>query len=283
MIFLPARALRYPERLACSGKASEAMMTFMNSDLHTPDSNSQPLQELQSFFGEMLELGATKPKESFKPLTDGLGLESPKRSVAPEVAVAVPVKKVEPPKRQTSPQPAPAAPPSYSSVVAPEPSVKRPPAIPVSSPPPLPSVSLIKRVSSVVLDQLFVQTLWAVALVITSNILSGFETGFSAEVFRSFSDPLFFRFAVLEFAALWLGYLAICLGTTNMTFGMWVWGIRISYGSKNDENYGLRKLMRIFWSFVFFAPIFPSILLIFRKNERNILDGLSGSNVYLVQ
>lgn len=260
------------------------MMSLMNSDLHPPTANSQPLQELQSFFGEMLELGATQPKESFKPLTDGLGLESPKRSVPVEATVAPSPKKVEPPKRPLSPLPAPTPAPSYSSVVAAEPTPpKRPPALPISSPPPLPSVSLLKRISSVVLDQLFVQTLWAVALVITSNILSGFETGFSAEVFRSFSDPLFFRFAVLEFATLWLGYLALCLGITNMTFGMWVWGIRISYGNKTDENYGLRKLMRIFWSFVFFAPVLPSILLLFRKNERNILDGLSGSNVYLVQ
>ncbi len=131
------------------------------------------------------------------------------------------------------------------------------------------------------MDQVFVQALWLIALVITSNIFSGFETGLSAGVFRNLSEPLFFRFAILEFAALWLGYLALSLGIFGMTFGMWVWGIRISYGDPRDENYGLRKLMRILWSFMFYAPVLPSLLLVFRKNDKNLVDALSGSNLFL--
>lgn len=262
----------------------------MNSDFNASSSNKNSLQELQSFIGEILQSENELSRESFRPLTDGLGLESPKHfTVADDLPIARPIKKLEAePAKKVEVKPvreplAPANPsrPSYSGVViaSPVPQIISPtPAVP----PPIPSVSLMKRISCVVLDQLFVQTLWAIALVITSNILTGFETGFSAAVFKGFSNPLFFRFAVLEFATLWLGYLAICLGITNMTFGMWVWGIRISYGDKRDENYGLRKIMRIFWSFVFFAPILPSVLLLFRKNQRNLLDALSGSNIYSV-
>jgi uncharacterized RDD family membrane protein YckC len=130
------------------------------------------------------------------------------------------------------------------------------------------------------MDEMFVLTVFAVAIVVMSNFLTGFSSGFSVKVFKSFTNPLFARFAMLQFAVLWAGYFAIGAGLFNATFGMWVWGMRISYGPA-DESYPLRKLMRIFWSVVFFAPIAPLLLLIPRRNGRNILDALSGSNLYM--
>jgi len=258
----------------------------MNSDIHS--SNPTSLKDFQAFLGDFLQGEDEKSLSSVKPITDGLGLESPKRVVAPSMPVTKPIPKVETPAyRVKTPRP--------QTISAPPPIVDEPkkitsfvtqpeaPPITVAPPPPLPGVSLLKRGSALVLDQLFVQAIWMTALVITSNVLSGFETGFSSEVLRGFSEPLFFRFAILEFATIWLAYLAISLGIFNMTFGMWVWDIRISYGNKKDENYGLRKLMRILWSFIFFAPILPLALLVFRKQDRNLLDVLSGSNLYLVQ
>jgi uncharacterized RDD family membrane protein YckC len=246
--------------------------------------NLETIKDFQAFLGELLEDEQEKKLEGVRPITHGLGLESPlqKKAVTEPAASPKPKADVHTPRRVATPTPiatpTPVPPPipkqELTSFISPE-------STETMAPPPLPSVSLVKRAASLFLDQVFVQTLWVIALVITSNIFSGFETGLSSGVFKGFSDPLFFRFAVLEFAAIWLGYLAISLGIFNMTFGMWVWGIRISYGNQKDENYGLRKLMRILWSFAFYAPIFPSLLLMFRKNERNLVDALSGSNLYL--
>lgn len=258
-------------------------------DVDVNPTGASSLKEFQAFLGDLLqEEGQATTAGNLKPLTDGLGLESPKRPQPPVEAKPAPTQPTlkKPVERKMPPRP----------IVTPAPKVTPPP-IPRAelarvmdapevlevkkTPPPLPTVSLVKRAASLFLDQVFVQTLWVIALVITSNIFTGFETGLSAEVFQSLSKPLFFRFAVLEFATLWLAYLAISLGIFNMTFGMWVWGIRISYGNQQDENYGMRKLMRILWSFIFYAPLVPSVLLAFRNRERNLLDILSGSNLYL--
>ncbi|NBX77580.1 MAG: hypothetical protein EBQ92_13595 [Proteobacteria bacterium] len=246
--------------------------------------NLETIKDFQAFLGELLEDEQEKKLEGVRPITHGLGLESPlqKKVGAEPVTSPKPKAEVHTPRRVATP-PAPVAP---TPVHPPIPKQDLSPLLSAAptetmAPPPLPSVSLVKRAASLFLDQVFVQTLWVIALVITSNVFSGFETGLSSGVFKGFSDPLFFRFAILEFAAIWLGYLAISLGIFNMTFGMWVWGIRISYGNQKDENYGLRKLMRILWSFAFYAPIFPSLFLMFRKNDRNLVDALSGSNLYL--
>lgn len=246
----------------------------MNTEVPT-SSPKGSLKEYQAFLGEILGESAEEHLKAIRPLTSGLGLESPAKSTpSPE---AIPQKPQAPSRRRTlEDKPIQRVPPP---IPKPEPLTEEPQV--TSPPPPLPSVSLIKRASSAFLDQVFVQALWLIALVITSNIFSGFETGLSAGVFRNLSEPLFFRFAILEFAALWLGYLALSLGIFGMTFGMWVWGIRISYGDPRDENYGLRKLMRILWSFMFYAPVLPSLLLVFRKNDKNLVDALSGSNLFL--
>lgn len=242
--------------------------------------NLETIKDFQAFLGELLEDEKEKKLEGIRPITHGLGLESPQSETKPSVPAPVSApKRVASPKPTPTPAPAPKLTPK--PVFAPPPMPKQDLSPLVSAPPALPSVSLVKRAASLFLDQVFVQTLWIVALVITSNLFSGFETGLSSGVFRGLSEPLFFRFAVLEFATIWLAYLAISLGIFNMTFGMWVWGIRISYGNQKDENYGLRKLMRILWSFAFYAPLIPSLVLVFKKNDRNVLDALSGSNLYL--
>jgi len=253
----------------------------MNTDLPNQGPKA-PLKDFQAFLGEVLGNEIPEQWEPIRPLTPGLGLESPLRAAPP--APTLPTKPEAPSRRRRLEVPQESLPPPMpkpAPQLKPEPEPEIFEAAPSMSPPPLPSVSLLKRIACGFLDQLFVQTVWMIALVITSNIFSGFETGLSAGVFRNLSEPLFFRFAVLEFATIWLAYLALSLGIFGVTFGMWVWGIRISYGDRKDENYGLRKLMRILWSFVFYAPVLPSVLLIFRKNDRNLVDAFSGSNLFL--
>lgn len=151
-----------------------------------------------------------------------------------------------------------------------------------SIPPPLPEktpVPLFRRAAAIIIDQVFVLTLFSLALVLTSNAMAGFSVGFSTKIFRDFSNPLFIRFAVLEFVTLWLGYLAVCLFAMNTTFGMWIWGLKISFGDKNSENYSMRKLMRVVWSFIFCAPVITMLLLFIRKQGKNVIDILSGSSV----
>ncbi len=149
-----------------------------------------------------------------------------------------------------------------------------------TQPPPLPRPSVFKRLLASVIDQVFVLFIWTGMIILTSNLLNDFTTGFSIEIITDFGHPKFQRVAVLEFAAAWLGYLGFSLLIFKRTFGMWVWSLGMSYGDKREENYTLRKAMRIFWTFIFSAPIVPSVMLIIQKNGRNILDVLSGTNVY---
>lgn len=149
-------------------------------------------------------------------------------------------------------------------------------------PPPLPEpvkAPLFKRAAAIVIDEIFVITLFFLALVLTSNTMTGFEVGFSTKIIQDFTNPAFVRFAVIEFAAIWLGYLAVCIFMMNTTFGMWVWGLRISFGDKNSENYAMRKMMRVIWSFIFCAPIVTMVFLFLRKQGKNVIDILSGSTV----
>lgn len=150
----------------------------------------------------------------------------------------------------------------------------------IVTPPPLPRPSLFKRLMAGTIDQVFVLLIWTALIVLTSNIINNFATGFSLEILSDFNSPKFQRMATLEFIAAWLGYLGFSLLVSKRTFGMWVWSMRVSYGDKMEENYFLRKAMRIFWTFIFSAPLIPAIVLIIHKNGRNILDVLSGTSVY---
>lgn len=148
-------------------------------------------------------------------------------------------------------------------------------------PPPIPQPSSWRRLLAALIDQLFVFTFWAIAIVITSNVYNGFTGGLTAHILKDFSNPVFLRFALLEFGAIWLCYFAICVGVLDLTFGMWVWNLRVSFGNKDETNYWLRKLMRVVWSFFFFAPVVTTFLLTIRRKGRNLLDLLSGTHLYV--
>src|SRR5262249_15889813 len=124
-----------------------------------------------------------------------------------------------------------------------------------AGPPPVPRVSLMRRLLAAVVDQVFVLCVWLVALVITANLFSSGE-GFSVfpSIAAQMNNPIFQRFGMLEFAGLWLAYFILWIGLLEMTFGMWVWGIRISFGQHPSEPKALGKFLRIVASFVFYAP-----------------------------
>ncbi len=263
-------------------------------------SKLKSVNELQAFLKD--ELGESEEaliSRAFTPITDGLGLESPKRpdplfheKVEKVVAEPPPPKKLEVPPTWVDKQiqnfldsdsvakeEAPVA-------FEPKPVIEEAPKTLqntlAAAPPPLPTppdASLLKRAAAIAIDQVFVLTLFSLALVITSNAMNGFSSGFSFKILQSFSQPTFLRLAIIEFAVIWLGYLGICVFSMNTTFGMWVWGLRISFGDKMSENYSMRKIMRVVWSFIFCAPILPMFLLFIRKQGKNIIDILSGSTV----
>ena len=233
----------------------------------------------------------------FVPLTNGLGLESPKR----KETVTATTEPVQPVKQKYIFEPADkykyvSSEKSLAAVMEMGMEVEQVSSSPevVSHveelfsesakeliPPPLPQPSFFRRIMTPLIDELFVLMFWAIAVLITSNVLTGFSIGLSNKVFKEFSNPLFVRFAILEFATIWLAYFMVCLGIIDRTFGMWVWGLRVSYGTSTEGNYALRKMMRVIWSFIFYAPIVPLFLLLFRRRGRNLLDTLSGTNVYL--
>lgn len=263
----------------------------MNTELHP--SSKPSIQDFQAFIGNLLESESEKKIEGIRPITQGLGLESPKKvesqppsSVVPKPApgpareasrVATPKPAYKPVSLEKSPT-APARAEAAQVLAAPP-----PPETVSITPPPLPSVPLMKRTLSFFVDQVFVGALWVLGLTVTSNLFTGFETGMSLGVFGSLTEPFLFRLAVIQLAVFWVAYLGIGLGVFNRTFGMWIWGIRISYGNEQDENYHLRKLMRILWSFVFYVSVIPSLVLAYRKNNKNLIDILSGSHLYLSQ
>lgn len=290
-------------------------------------SHLAPLLDLQDFFSDELIDQGTAYRRAFTPLTEGLGLESPRqikpKIILEEIEIPVETPKVEIPALEeniqqkplvelntdkpfkiqvtslrnsptiskvdlrgndnrlaevmdfptTSPQAD-----FFDSKIEPPSFELEPPS--ANHPPPLPRPSMFKRLLAGIIDQVFVLLIWSVMIVITSNLFNNFSTGFSIEIIADFSHPKFQRIAILEFAAAWLGYLGFSLLIFKRSFGMWVWSLGVSYGDKLEENYTLRKAMRIFWTFLFSAPIVPSIFLAIRKNGRNILDVLSGTNIY---
>ncbi len=293
-----------------------------------PTAQIQDLSELQEFLTEELVDQGTAYRRAFIPLTEGLGLESPK-SVTPKIKLdqdkhekltssKLPLKSeaspvhtleaqilqdvIEPIQEQKTPPPLKSEvrvsenrlaevmdPPSLPGQPQFFEAPPQPPKLEVASasekypntqPPPLPRPSVFKRLLAGVIDHVFVLLIWTAMIVLTSNLMNDFSSGFSIQILADFGQAKFQRMAVLEFAAAWFGYLGFCLLISKRTFGMWVWSIGVSYGDKLEENYTMRKAMRIFWTFLFSAPIVPSLFLIVHKNGRNILDVLSGTNVY---
>ncbi len=146
-------------------------------------------------------------------------------------------------------------------------------------PPPIPAASAFRRGLAGLLDAFFVMGLWCVGLVITSQILSVHQGTIVERLVADFSTPVFVRYAVLEYLALWLAYFALSLGVLDMSFGMWVWGLRVSYGQDGVRPWA-RKGLRILLSFLFYAPFFPVLLLPLRLRGRNLLDALSTTRLY---
>jgi uncharacterized RDD family membrane protein YckC len=159
--------------------------------------------------------------------------------------------------------------------------VARPMLIPELPPPPMPDAGPGRRLAAVVLDQAFVLTLWGITLTIMSAVLGGgIPTSFEmlAEGLRK--EPVYWRFAILSFATLWLAHFAIGLGIVDRTFGMWVWGLKVRAFGKTEESTFFRRLSRILLSFFFYAPIVPALLLIPRYKRRNLLDWMTGTALY---
>lgn len=266
------------------------------------------LFELQDFLEkEVKEANPGAFYRSFVPLTEGLGLESPERSnEAERLAAEAPPPPIQH-KIERKPEmhflldepiifnePVNSGVPvaeilqteaSLSSVMEPPPlKVEDKPEVRPTAqvaPPPIPQPTSLQRVLAAVIDHIFVVSFWAVALLITSSAFNGFSSLVPANILKDFTNPIFQRFALLEFAAIWICYFAVCVGLLDLTFGMWVWHIRVSFGSKNDSNYWMRKMMRVVWSFFFYAPIVPMLLLTVRRKGRNLLDLLSGTHLYV--
>ena len=279
------------------------------------------LLELRELLAGELDRGeGTDPvQRTFQPITDGLGLESPKRREGrsapkplpppppkPEKlmkSATQPVKLIvddallpEPPAfpeqfrtrehRRETPESREQTPPTdrasttrsvnntffNSFDVEPEPAHKVPPQ--------LPRPSFFRRLFSLIIDEVFVLTVCFLALVLTLNLLRGMAAHTPGDTYRQIQNPLFIRFAILEFATIWISYFAICIGVLDMTFGMWVWGLRVTYGKDATDSILIKKLMRIVLSFFFYAPVAPLLLLAPQRKGRNLLDWMTGTGLY---
>lgn len=231
---------------------------------------------------ELGELRKENLTRAFHPITDGLGLESPRKIenpfMEPESEIPAIIERqsketaqVAPP--NLPPDEKPSKPMALASVIAGNSSKENRKPIP----PPLPKPSSLRRMLGALVDEVFVLSLWYLALFTTGKLLA--ET-MNLELGRGLvlQSPLFLKFAALEFAILWIFYFALCLGVLDMTFGMWVWGVRVAYGKAGGSRF-FKKLRRILLSLFFYAPIIPLVLLIFRRKGRNLLDVLSGTSL----
>lgn len=261
----------------------------------------EALSELREFLEKELK---TKPSDihitkPFRPITDGLGLESPRsavrelpktKAILDELVGGMPlVEKVTTPPLKKPDAIAtellqsvakPSTTPEFFEELEKKETLESSGILKARLPPELPRPTAARRLLAVVLDEAFVLTLWASTLIIIANIMTGGKVGFSVGVWQELSNPTALRMASLGFAVIWLAYLTVCLGILDMTFGMWVWGIRIAFGKEGGDSKVLRRVLRIFWSFIFLAPIAPLALLIVRIKKKNLLDLLSGSSLY---
>ena len=307
----------------------------MDDLLETSDVMS--LAELQKFLAdEITKAGGSKFDRAFTPITDGLGLESPREQARkapltfPTQPAALPETKPQAPviekrsdgfglrdalgvpERTPSDQKLfdqmralrthdsefapkhPSAPktrlpdaeePPVDSLLKQTPSVtpigleEPTPRSRALTPPPLEKPSGFRRLQATILDEVFVISIFFFALLISANLFPKTPGGWMARLGNGLNNPIFIRFALLEYTTLWLAYLAIGVGLLDATFGMWVWGLRVSYG--NSARLGFRKWLRIVFSFAFMAPIFPLSLLAIRIRGKNLIDKLSSSHLYL--
>lgn len=280
------------------------------------------IKELQDLIAE--ELGEKPQGATFRPITAGLGLLSPRK---PEISTPLPPLTQDtiraplfegspkhssmqiptrplpknPMERHFTPPP---PPPRMEKPQVPsgrrfEPVITKPPTMPVSrletaistpvvSAPVTPvksetfqnsEVTGASRFFAFVVDQVFVWTVFLFAVVVTLRSMTG-EGVFALPNSGNFQNPVFLRFVIIEFATIWIAYLMMGIGMLDMTFGMWVWGLRLRYLGKEKDLLLLKRAIRVVVSFLFFAPILPSFALVIRRRGRNLLDLLSGSGLY---
>lgn len=284
---------------------------------HGETSDSQTdlvaLLELRDFLATELDPIGTQNQidRALKPLTDGLGLESPKDYLTNPQVVPTPVQsttatdgakeKFESPKivqgrSAYSPAVSDDRPmmeskekglaevfdtyqaPSTETPRQTPPEETDPDLLPVA-PPPLPKASFVRRFLAGLLDEVFILSLFVLAFGLTLKMLTG-GGSVTLETVRGIDNNTVLRFALLEYATLWITYFAIGVGVLDSTFGMWVWGLRLSYPKDRIGAIVWRKGIRIIASFLFYAPILPVLLLGFRFRGRNLLDLLSGTTLY---
>jgi uncharacterized RDD family membrane protein YckC len=146
-----------------------------------------------------------------------------------------------------------------------------------ATPPPLPKVGLLRRSMAALMDQVFVGTLAVLTLIFVTNVLSSGSAPVSGKLLKEFTQPQFAKYLLAGFATLWFGYLSLSVGVLESTFGMWIWGMRINYGR---EQRFIKKVARVGLSFLFLMPLLPGLILVFQRHGRNLIDSLSGTDVY---
>lgn len=262
---------------------SEVDDIFATGDLTT-------LVDLQKFLADELIQGADKGVDlsrAFTPLSDGLGIQcGPVRTQASPAGAT----------KAGTPTFSPPLPPMEAK----EPEIARQPKRLIiddsvesdttadsfrddfalaTPPPPVPAPGIFRRVFSGLVDQSFVLLAWGLLLAITSNALSGGSGDLVSRFSHLMGNPAFVRSAMLEFGVIWLGYLAFSIGVLEMTFGMWVWGLRFSFG---QEGRVWKKIARVVLSLFFYPLIAPTLLLVFRKDGHHLIDALTQSYSYRV-
>jgi len=273
------------------------------------------LLELRDFIASELDPIGTQNQldRALKPLTDGLGLDSPKEALtapAPRTSnlatdsVKEKVERAQPALGRSAISPTISDDRSPSQALADVidryedldsgPSEdSRPPraatqtfaasqrdqGLEVTAPPPLPSASFFRRLMAGLLDEMFVLSLFVLSFGLTLKFLTG-GGSITLDTLKTMESGILIRFAALEYASLWLAYFAIGVGVLDATFGMWVWGLRLFYPKERIGAVVWRKGARILFSFIFFAPVVPVVLLAFRAKGRNLLDLLSGTSLY---
>lgn len=208
----------------------------------------------------------------------------PTETSAPLIPVREPDRTPERPRvevrQMPEPRPAPVEAPTHR-VVTPEARAEIAPAPEAAvQPPPVPQASFFRRLLAGIVDQIFVLSLVTVVLLITSIVLSREGGALSKGLLMNLRHPAYIRFAILGFATIWMSYLVLGVGILDMTFGMWVWGLRIGYGQASEGSPLARKVMRVICSFFLEALVLPAPLLAVRIKGRNLIDWLSGSYLY---
>jgi len=267
------------------------------------------LLDLQEFLEKELAdktESASDFRKSFTPLTDGLGLNEPPRKVEPSKKPIEFLKLQEDFTPSASAvneiyeevKPLPPLPPLTGLIKKEEAQVEErsftqlmskpqreettfvAPPRPKPLPPPMPKVGFFRRMLAGFIDFAFMGVVMGLVLVVTANAVAGVSSDLVFRLSKEIFEPSFVRIFLAEYIVGWFFYWAFCLGFAERSFGMWVWGMKVSFGE--GEARGLRKGFRIFTSFIFSLTLLPYMLLVVTFRGRNLVDLISGSQVYRV-